>query len=225
MKRILPTFCLLALLGCSAQPPEVPRRVLDWEPAIASFEKADEDAPPKKGGTLFIGSSSIRMWKSLARDFPEYNVINRGFGGSHIEDSIHYSARIVDPYEPGTVVLYAGDNDIAAGKTPERVLKDFRLFARKLRWQRPRTRVVFIAIKPSPSRWKLVRKMREANHLIQGFIRTQPYMAYADTFTPMLDTDGKPKNALYAEDGLHLSPAGYRLWRDILSPLLAPPET
>jgi len=193
----------------------------NWEPVIAKFEEADRHSPPPKGAVLFVGSSSIVLWKDLADAFPSTKVINRGFGGSEIADSIHYIDRIVAPYQPKMVVLYAGDNDLANGKTPQRVFEDYREFVTRIRYKLPEIRIAFIAIKPSPARWYLIQKVRAANEMIETYTSQGGDLIYLDVFTPMLGADGKPREELYAEDKLHLSAEGYRLWRSLIAPHIA----
>src|SRR5688500_11038891 len=126
-----------------------------WAANIDKFPQADTTNPPPRDAVVFIGSSSIVKWTSLEQDFPGVKVVNRGFGGSQLEDSVFYVDRIVIPYRPRTVVLYAGDNDLNSGKTPETVHADFKKFAKRIHAKLPATRIVYIAIKPSPSRWKI----------------------------------------------------------------------
>jgi hypothetical protein len=123
-----------------------------WEKDVAAFEKQDRDSPPPRNAVLFVGSSTIRMW-DLKKSFPETEAINRGFGGSQLADAAHFAPRIVVKYEPRLVVLYAGDNDIAAGKSPEQVAADFGSFVETVRKGLPMARVLFLSIKPSPRRW------------------------------------------------------------------------
>ncbi len=167
---------------------------------------------------MFIGSSSIRLWKSLAEDFPAVSVINRGFGGSHIEDSVAFADRIIFRHKPRLIVMYAGDNDIESGKSPTVVLEDFKKFVSVVHHKLPRTRIAFIAIKPSPARWRLADKVREANRLIKDFTETDGRFDYIDVFTPMLGKDGQPRAELFVEDRLHMNEAGYVLWRSIVAP-------
>ena len=135
----VPLAALLALSVCSLTTAKSPSQ--PWEGDIRAFEAADKKSPPPQGGILFIGSSGIRMWKTLAQDFPEHQVLNRGFGGSQIADSVYYANRIVFPYKPRLIVLRAGGNDIAAGKTPEQCAADFRVFVEKVRAKLPETRI------------------------------------------------------------------------------------
>jgi lysophospholipase L1-like esterase len=190
-----------------------------WEPAITAFERQDRAKPPPKQGIVFVGSSTIRLW-DLARSFAGLDVINRGFGGSELADSVHFAPRIVLPYEPRTVVLYAGDNDIAAGRSPERVSADFRDFVRLVHARLPKTRIVFLSIKPSKQRWRLYPTARRANALIEEMCKSDDRLVYVDLATPMLGADGTPRPELFVGDGLHLSPKGYELWASLLKPQL-----
>ncbi len=193
-----------------------------WEKAIATFEAADRENPPPAGGILFIGSSSIRMW-NLDRYFADFPVIHRGFGGSEISDSIEFAPRIVLPYRPRIIVLYAGDNDVAKGKSAEVVARDFDRFVGVVHEELPTTRIVFIAIKPSISRWRLVGEMRRANELIRTRVESDDRLAYVDIDTPMIGDDGKPRPELFVSDGLHLSTKGYDLWAALVLPHLELP--
>ena len=191
-----------------------------FEPEIRAFETADRATMPAPGGIVFFGSSSIRRWTSLAADFPGLPVLNRGFGGSTFPEANHYVSRAVLRYRPRTVVVYEGDNDIASGRSPQQVLADYREFVRLVRDSLPSARIVFIAIKPSPSRWSLFEKQREANRLVGEVIRTDTLQTYVDVFTPMLGANGRPQPALFVGDSLHMTPAGYAIWRAQLAPHL-----
>ena len=219
---------LVWLLACSPQvvgqnavnvSPTVSTRS-QWEPDFAQFEAQDRARPPRPGSIVFVGSSSIRMWTTLQRDFPGVPVLNRGFGGSEAGDVAQFAERIVVPYKPPVVVFYAGDNDLAAGKTPQQVLAAFQSFVGTMHQKLPGTRVVFVSIKPSIARWNIVDKMRQANILVRNYTRTDSKLVYVDVFTPMLDASGKPRPELYREDGLHMTPAGYGIWRDLIAPAI-----
>lgn len=210
---------LAELVGWPSQAQETPKPS-KWEPSIQKFEAADKTNPPPKNAILFIGSSSIVKWKTLAEDFPEHQVINRGFGGSQLADSVAFVDRIVLPYQPRMVLLYAGDNDIASKKTPEQVLADFKAFVLDIQGRQPATRIAFLAIKPSLKRWALVDQIKEANRLVAEFCRTHERLDYIDVFTPMLGEDGQPPADLFVQDGLHLSAKGYALWVSIVRPYL-----
>jgi lysophospholipase L1-like esterase len=187
---------------------------------IAAFEAADRRDPPAPGGILFVGSSTIRLWPSLANDFPGVAVVQRGFGGSEISDVVLYAPRIVLPYRPRLIVFYAGDNDLNAGESPESVLRDYQSFVELVWRSLPETRIAFVSIKPSGSRWAIVDKMRRANELIRAYSARDPRLSYVDVFTPMLGPDGKPREELFIADRLHLSEQGYELWRQVLLPVV-----
>jgi lysophospholipase L1-like esterase len=193
-----------------------------WAAAIDKFTAADASNPPPRDAVLFIGSSSIARWTSLAKDFPGHQVINRGFGGSELADSVFYLDRIAIPYRPRVIVLYAGDNDLNAGKTPETVAADFAAFCTKVHAALPATRVVFISVKPSPVRWKIHAQGEKANALIAAHCAQDKRRAFVDIWPPMLDATGQPRPELYVADKLHLSPAGYAVWTPLVAPHLAP---
>ena len=191
-----------------------------FEPEIAAIEARDRTAQPPPGGIVFVGSSSIRLWPNLTSDFRNVPVLNNGFGGSTLPDVIYYAPRLVLPYAPRLIVLYAGDNDVAAGRTPEQVLDDYTTFVRLVRRTLPATRVIFVSIKPSPSRWALAAPTRAANALIAQAIARDTLATYVDVFTPMLGASGRPRPELFQADSLHMTPAGYALWRARLAPLI-----
>ena len=195
-----------------------------WEKEIAAFEAADRTNPPPAGGILFIGSSSIRLWKTLAQDYPRHQVLNRGFGGSQIADSTHFAERIVFPYAPRQIIMYAGGNDINAGKSPEQVAADFKAFVQKVHQRLPQTRIAYISIAPNPARWAQVERVREANRLIKAFTQSDPRLEYIDAFSHMLGPDGQPLPDIFVEDRLHMNAKGYALWKKIVEPYLGPPD-
>jgi len=189
-----------------------------WAKAMADFEQQDAK-PPKPGGIVFVGSSSIRLW-DLARSFPDLPAVNRGFGGSQIVDSVKHVDLLVIKHKPRTVVFYAGDNDLAEGKTPEQVRDDFKTFVGKVHAALPETRVAFIAIKPSIQRWALIGQVRRANAFIREYCDADDRLGFVDVDGPMLGWDGKPRKDLLVEDGLHLSPKGYVLWTALVRPFV-----
>jgi lysophospholipase L1-like esterase len=191
-----------------------------FEPEIRAFEAADRAKPPPLGGIVFVGSSSIKNWTDVAADFPGGPVLNRGFGGSTLADVVHYADRIVFRYQPRLVVLYAGDNDLAEGRTSERVFRDYREFSARLRSALPAARLVYVSIKPSPSRRAFISRMRETNRRIRAEIARDSLRAYVDVFTPMLGPAGQPRPELFVADSLHMTRAGYLLWRARLAPVV-----
>jgi lysophospholipase L1-like esterase len=195
-----------------------------WKADIERFEDADQKNPPPQNAILFIGSSGIALWKTLAHDFPGYTVINRGFGGSEIADSVYYADRIVVPYKPRLIVFRAGVNDIAAGKSPEQVAADFKAFASIVQAKLPSTKIVFMALNPSIARWGNFAKESKTNELIKSYIASGKNLEYVDVVGPMLGPDGKPRPELYGPDRLHNSREGYKLWISLVLPHLGPKE-
>ncbi len=212
--------CLLLLLGGVgiAHAQDAPDR---WQKDIAALVASDATHPPPQHAVLFVGSSSILLWTTLAEDFPGVPVINRGFGGSMIADTTHYVYRIVTPYRPNLIVMYAGDNDIAGGHTSAQVIEDFKAFVARVRRDLPSVPVAYISIKPSVARAALWSQMRAANEGIAMWAKTQAGVRFVDVASKMLDAEGKPRPELLREDGLHMRPAGYAVWIAALKPVLA----
>lgn len=211
-------YCLVAVVAAFSQQATAPAN--KWETDIRKFEEADRQNPPPKNAVLFIGSSSIRMWKDLATDFPDTKVINRGFGGSELADSTYFADRIVIPYQPRIIALYAGDNDLAAGKTPQQVFEDYKAFVARVQSKLPSAKIAFISIKPSLARVKLMDQMKTANDLIRGYAAKHKNLVFIDVFTPMLTAEGQPKPELFIKDGLHMTRGGYDIWRKAIAPHL-----
>ncbi|MCC7228835.1 MAG: hypothetical protein IT203_00460 [Fimbriimonadaceae bacterium] len=210
MDRTVPKLALAfaMLLGAVAQAQQV---APPFEQDILKFEAQDAKNPPAKGGVVFVGSSTIRLWTSLAQDFPEYNVINRGFGGSTLADSVRYAHRIVTPYEPRLVVLFAGTNDLANGKSAENVSQDFAAFVTKVRETLPKVKIAFLSISPTPSRWNKIEEIKRANRLIEANCHKGRDLTFLNTFPKMLDAKGGPRPELYVSDRLHLNQDGYKI--------------
>lgn len=207
------------LLLTAALAPAAPEK---WTASIEKFEQADAAHPPVPGGVVFVGSSSIVKWTTLQRDFPDQRVVNRGFGGSELADSAHYAERLVLPHRPRVVVLYAGENDLQAGKSPESVHEAFKVFCGRVHAALPGTRIVFISIKPSPSRMKIQEQVKAANELIARTCAADQRLVYADVYRLMLDAGGNPRPELFVKDQLHLNADGYALWTPVVAPLLRP---
>lgn len=188
-----------------------------WETEITRLVAQDAGVQAE---VVFVGSSSIRMWRTLAQDFPGVRVLNRGFGGSHLGDSVFHFDRLVPPHAPRVVVLYAGENDLSAGMTPEKVLADFRAFSARLRETLPATHLIYLSCKPSPQRVRHLDGLRQANALIAAECAADPLATFVDVFTPMLDAAGEPRAELFLADRLHLNAAGYALWTSLLTPHL-----
>jgi lysophospholipase L1-like esterase len=201
----------------SAQQPHDSSR---WEKAIATFEAEDKSNPPPKGALLFIGSSTIVRWKTLAQDYAEHKVINRGFGGSQIADSVNFADRIIIPYAPRAVFLRAGGNDLNAGKSVEQVFNDYKAFVAKIQGKLPQTDIFFIGLSPSIARWKQADKEKELNNLVQGYIAGKPHLRYIETYDMVLGADGKPREDLFVADKLHFNEAGNKLLAEKVRPYL-----
>jgi len=204
-----------------AQGPPAAAEEHPFEADLRAFEARDRESPPPQDAILFVGSSSIRGW-DLDRDFPGLVTLNRGFGGSQMADAAHFADRLIIPYRPRLVVLYEGDNDLAAGKTPEAVLNDFTSLVATINRALPDTRVLVLSIKPSIARRHLIEQMRQTNALLQAAAQRDERLIYVDVFSPMLDERGEVRPELLAEDGLHLNAAGYAAWAAIVRPCLMP---
>lgn len=191
-----------------------------FEPEIRKFEVVDQRTPPPQRPVLFTGSSSVRLWNTLSNDFPKHRVLNRGFGGSHMSDLNFYFDRIVKPYRPSLIVVYEGDNDLAAGKSVDAVYADYLHFLKRVRTDLPGTPVLLLAAKPSPSRTPLLGSQRDLDHRLQQLASTTPDIHFIDTFRPLVDADGNPRRELFREDFLHMNAKGYALWRELISPVL-----
>jgi lysophospholipase L1-like esterase len=219
MKKILPVW-LLALLSFTITQKANAQQWLASE--INEFKKQDSIAAPSQNAILFVGSSSFKLWTDVQSDFPGYTIINRGFGGSTLPDVIYYTKDIIIPYHPKQIVIYCGDNDLAASDTvtAAMVAKRFQQLFYSIREALPKTTISYVSIKPSPSRMHLMNKMKEANALIKKFLQKQKRASYIDVFTPMLTADQKPKPEIFLKDNLHMNKEGYRIWQKAIKPYL-----
>jgi len=191
-----------------------------WEKTIAAFEDSDKANPPPKGAILFVGSSTIVKWKTLAQDFPDQKVINRGFGGNQICDSTQFAERMIFPYEPKMIFLRAGGNDINSGKTPGQVFEDYKDFVARVRSKLPGVDIVYIGLCPSVARWKNAEKEKALNGMIEEFARQNSGLKYVDTWAITLGADGRPRPDLFVADRLHLNAEGYKLLAEKVRPFL-----
>lgn len=192
-----------------------------FEKEILAFEQQDSVEFPPKGAIVFTGSSSIRMWKDLKERFEGYAIIQRGFGGSQLSDVIYYADRILIPYRPSKVFVYAGDNDLAAGQSADEVFEEFMEFHALMTDSLPYTDVYFIAAKPSPSRQHLLPEYEAFNNMVADFISEQAgTWQYVDVFNAMLDDNGVPMGDLFLEDRLHMNSKGYDIWEELISKYL-----
>jgi lysophospholipase L1-like esterase len=193
-----------------------------WEKDIAAFEAKDKASAPPQNEIVFVGSSTIRMWKT-AEAFPDLKVINRGFGGSEIADSVHYADRIILPYKPRIVVVFAGGNDINSGKTPEKVADDFKALVAKIHAALPKTKIYYLSLFPNVKRRTQDEKCVKVNELIQAFTKTDERLGYVDTAAKMRAADGGPRPELLRDDGLHMNDDGYKIWNEIVGAVLRKP--
>ncbi len=191
-----------------------------WHETIAQFKEQDKKSPPPQNTVLFVGSSSIVGWNTK-KWFPDVENINRGFGGSQINDSWYYAESIIIPYKPKTIVFYAGDNDAADGKSPEMIFANFKAFALKIRKALPKTRLIYISIKPSIDRWNIWPQMQEANGYIKNYCEKQKKYVFRRCIKGDVGfiLANRLKN-IFSPDGLHMNETGYRLWTAEVRPLI-----
>ncbi|WP_263772588.1 SGNH/GDSL hydrolase family protein [Propionivibrio soli] len=204
-----PTPTPLAAAHAAAETP--------WQASLDAFAAADAAQLPPPGGVLFVGSSSIRLWNDLEEQFDAPVIVKRGFGGSRMSDCTRYLQRLVLPYKPRLVIVYAGDNDLAEGRSPQDILRSFNEFVDGVRAELPETRITFLSIKPSPLRAPLLGKIRETNRLVADFVAARPGLGYIDVFSRMIDENGMPRSELFRDDALHLNEAGYAVWREVIA--------
>lgn len=211
-------YCFSLLLVCfinavSAQP---------FADEIAAFKKEDSLRFPAQHQILFIGSSSFRLLRDTATLFPGYKIFNRAFGGSTLEDVIRWRYETIFPYQPRQIVMYCGENDFASSDTVtvEVVVKRFKTLFQLIRAKYPAVSFVFVSIKPSPSRIHLINKVKDANQIIQAYIKSKPNTRFVNVFDAMLNADGTPDETLFKEDRLHMNPKGYAIWKQKLIPVL-----
>lgn len=217
---------ILAAAHAVAEPlQKIPHDFAKWEKAVSAFEKADAEQAPPKGAVLFVGSSTIVRWKSLAQDFPETLVLNRGFGGNQIADSTHYAERMIFPHDPSMIVLRAGGNDIHVGRSAVEVFGDFKDFVAKIRTRLPEVPIAFVALSPAISRITEREEGDKLNALVAGYIKESKNLIYIDASKVSLGTDGQPAQELFVKDRLHLSEAGYKRLVEVVRPYMPKNKT
>ncbi len=191
-----------------------------WETRIQRYLDQDRTQPPPTGGIVFTGSSSVDLWRTMRTDFPDLPVVNRGIGGSGLGDVLEFGPRLVFPLRPRMIVIYSGENDLDAGLTVDNVVDAFSQACAQIHREAPSARIVYMALKPSPKRRALLPAMREANTRIAALCAADPACTFVDVFTPMLDAQQEPRAELFGPDGLHLNAEGYRLWTELMGPVL-----
>jgi len=221
-------FRMLALVGAlvmvaeaGAQSPELAAK---FEQKVAEYQAADRATPPPKDAILFAGDSQFYRWKTIHEDLPGYTLINRGIDSFQIEHLIQYVDRLVLPYQPRLIVLHVGGNDVHNGKSPERVLADFKTLVTNIRARYPTVRIDFSSLTPGPGRWDEAPQRVATNRVLRDYIATQPDLGYIDLWTAMLTPDGKPREDLWVEDRVHPNHAGYLLRVDLTKPFLGAPD-
>lgn len=187
---------------------------------IAKFATTDRDQPPPARPIVFVGSSSIRLWDTLQQDMAPLPALNRGFGGARLSSVLYYVDRVVIQYRPRAVVLYAGDNDIDAGRSPEDIVSDFRGFVSRLHSALPGVRIYYLSIKPNLRFWSNWPKYQAVNAQISAICASDSRLSYIDGATPLLASGQPPARDLYRFDQMHLSKKGYALWTGIVKPRL-----
>ena len=221
MKALFPLLAALTVWTASAMLPGKNPREKMWLPEIERFVAQDSVDFPGVGKILFVGSSSIRTWKNIEQYFPGYDIVRRGVGGSHLEDIIYFSDRIVFPYKPRQIVLYEGDNDLKDGFTPERFLDDVKTFVRLVELHSPGTEIILLSVKPSPSRRHVEEKYLKANELMEAYAAGKEHVKYLDITAPLKDGD-RYRADMFHGDSLHVTPKAFREWARIITPHLIP---
>lgn len=193
-----------------------------WALNIKKFEIRDKIAPPPDDAIVFTGSSSITFWDSLGKDMAPLPVINRGFGGARINDVVYYADRIVTPYHPRAVVLFAGTNDIAGPKPKlaQDVYEGFQAFVKAIHSQKPQVPIYYVSITPTPSRWALWHIAEKANSLNKAYCETDRRLHFIELSSQFITPDGIPDRSLYKMDGLHPNKKGYKIWTSVIKPIL-----
>lgn len=222
--------CILSVIGLSVAIPTLtaapqqaagipmPHDFAKWEKDILAYEAADAKTPPPKHAVLFLGSSGIVRWKTLAADFPGTTVINRGFGGSEIADSTHFADRILFPYEPRMIFLRAGGNDLHAGRSVEEVFGDFKAFVATVRKKLPEVPIAYIGLSPAPVRWNEKPAGDRLNACISAYAKENRNVIFVDATRISLDAEGRIRPELFVEDQLHFNAAGYKLLCEAVRP-------
>jgi lysophospholipase L1-like esterase len=213
MKYLLLIVCISFSATIFAQP---------FADEIQAFKNQDKINPPPANAILFVGSSSFRKWTDVSSYFPGYTIINRGFGGSTFPDVIRYTNDIIIPYHPKQIVIYCGDNDLASSDavTADTVFERFRVLFELIRTSLPGENIVYVSIKPSPSRVQLREKMEKANLLIQTYLSISSHASFADVYHKMLNADGSIMKDIFLEDNLHMNAKGYAIWQKVINPYL-----
>jgi lysophospholipase L1-like esterase len=219
--RLSRLFIVLAVIAAAARAENSapPHDFARWESAIAAFEAQDREQPPRDDEVMFIGSSTMRLWKT-SDSFPDLAVVNRGFGGSEMIDSVHFAPRILGAHRPRVLLVYAGSNDLSKGTKPSAVAEHFEQFVAAVQASSPDTQIVYLSIKPSVKRWPIVHRVRAANALIESVCIDLPNVHFLNVHSAMLNSAGQPETAYLAADGLHLNDLGYQHLTALVRPTI-----
>lgn len=217
MRRIIKVFFFFlvsAPLLVFAQDP------LRWEETIQKYEQKDKENPSPEGSNLFVGSSSIAIWQDIDEYFPNSYVLNRGFGGSHFSDLLHYADRIIYPYKPAKVFIYEGDNDIAAGEKVKDIFSEAKQLREKIAEHLPGVPVAFISPKPAVARWEYKDQYRKLNKKLKKYAQKAANTEFIDVWCPALDDNGYVFTHIFLDDNLHMNAEGYKIWQMAIAPYL-----
>jgi hypothetical protein len=221
MKTLL--LLVLATTTTLAQTPAAPAESR-FEKQVRAYEAADQANPPPKGAILLAGDSQFFRWKTFREDLPGYTLVNRGIDSFQTSDLIQFTDRLVLPHRPRLIVLHVGGNDVHNGKSPDRVLADFKTFVAQVHAVLPQVPIYFSSITPGPGRWDEAPQRKATNQLIKEYIATQPDLTFIDLWDAMLTPDGKPREDIWVEDRVHPNHTGYLIRVGIMRPLLGPPD-
>jgi lysophospholipase L1-like esterase len=214
MKKLFTLLFLVFSLSVAAQ--ELP-----FSKEIKAFKTEDSLQAPPENAIVFVGSSSFNMWDDVNEYFPGYSIINRGFGGSSLPHVIEYAEEIILPYKPKQVVIYCGENDLVDKSVTGEIVADrFKKLFKMIRRDLRKTDIVFVSIKPSPSRQHLMPQMAEANQLIKRFLEKKRRTSFVNIWDQMLDQNGAPRKELFLQDMLHMNKQGYEIWQKQIAPAL-----
>ncbi|WP_017730512.1 GDSL-type esterase/lipase family protein [Nafulsella turpanensis] len=212
---LVAVFFLLQACGDMDSSELGPKR---FEETVQQFEALDKKSPPEEGAILFVGSSSIAHWNTLADDFPEERILNRGMGGSEFSDLLYYDNRLIYSYKPSRIFVYEGDNDLWYDEKPGDILNEAKELRQRIAEELPGVPVVFISVKPSVARWEMKEQYEEFNSLLKEYAEETPLTLFADIWTPMLNKEGEVYKHIFKKDKLHMNEQGYKVWQSVLAP-------
>lgn len=193
-----------------------------WRNQINRLKRRVRSVENQENLVVFYGSSSIRLWVHMREDIAPLNVLNLGFGGSNYAWCAHYFDEVFGPLHPSKIVLYAGENDLGEGKSPETVLADFKWLVQKIKAKDANIALAIISIKPTMARQEMLPDILETNRLLEKYVVHELQAQFIDVFNPMISKDHKPRPELYMADGLHLNKAGYEIWSLTIRSALLP---